>query len=88
MPQCEAGDTLWLDDKTLLIGRGYRTNEAGITQMRNMLCDQGSKRFGLRLAVLPGRGGVPAPDVIDQPAGGGLSVGAQGAFACGFSAAS
>ena len=32
---CEAGDTLWLDDKTLLIGRGYRTNEAGIIQMRN-----------------------------------------------------
>ena len=39
--KCEAGDTLWLDDKTLLIGRGYRTNEAGITQMRNMLSDQG-----------------------------------------------
>ena len=39
--KCEAGDTLWLDDKTLLIGRGYRTNEAGITQLRNLLGDQG-----------------------------------------------
>ena len=39
--KCEAGDTLWLDDKTLLIGRGYRTNEAGITQLRNLLVDQG-----------------------------------------------
>jgi len=38
---CEAGDTLWLDDQTLLIGRGYRTNEAGIIQMQNMLGNQG-----------------------------------------------
>ena len=38
---CEAGDTLWLDDKTLLMGRGYRTNDAGVAQMQNMLRDQG-----------------------------------------------
>jgi N-dimethylarginine dimethylaminohydrolase len=25
----EGGDTLWLDDRTLLVGLGYRTNEAG-----------------------------------------------------------
>ncbi len=37
---CEAGDTLWLDDHTLLIGRGYRTNQAGITQMQSMLGNQ------------------------------------------------
>jgi N-dimethylarginine dimethylaminohydrolase len=33
----EAGDILWLDSKTLLIGRGYRTNASGIEQMRALL---------------------------------------------------
>jgi N-dimethylarginine dimethylaminohydrolase len=33
----EAGDILWLDPKTLLIGRGYRTNASGIDQIRSML---------------------------------------------------
>jgi len=33
----EAGDMLWLDAKTLLIGRGYRTNAAGVQQMRTLL---------------------------------------------------
>jgi dimethylargininase len=26
----EGGDTLWLDESTLLVGRGYRTNDAGV----------------------------------------------------------
>jgi N-dimethylarginine dimethylaminohydrolase len=34
---CEAGDMLWLDARTLLIGRGYRTNAEGIRQMRDVL---------------------------------------------------
>jgi len=33
----ECGDLLWLDDRTLLVGRGYRTNLAGILQLRNIL---------------------------------------------------
>jgi N-dimethylarginine dimethylaminohydrolase len=33
----EAGDMVWIDDHTLLIGLGYRTNTAGIDQMRNLL---------------------------------------------------
>jgi N-dimethylarginine dimethylaminohydrolase len=37
----EAGDFLWLDSKTLLIGRGYRTNAAGIQQMREILAPRG-----------------------------------------------
>jgi N-dimethylarginine dimethylaminohydrolase len=37
----EAGDILWLDSKTLLIGRGYRTNFAGIEQMRDLLSPKG-----------------------------------------------
>lgn len=37
----EAGDIVWLDAKTLLIGRGYRTNAAGIEQMRRLLAPKG-----------------------------------------------
>jgi N-dimethylarginine dimethylaminohydrolase len=37
----EAGDILWLDSKTLLIGHGYRTNAAGIQQMRDLLAPKG-----------------------------------------------
>lgn len=33
----EAGDMVWLDSQTLLIGNGYRTNKAGIEQMRALL---------------------------------------------------
>jgi dimethylargininase len=29
----EGGDTLWLDEHTLLVGRGYRTNDEGIRQL-------------------------------------------------------
>jgi len=28
--QAEGGDTVWLDERTLLVGIGYRTNEAGV----------------------------------------------------------
>jgi N-dimethylarginine dimethylaminohydrolase len=37
----EAGDMVWLNSKTLLIGRGYRTNAAGIEQMRSLLKPHG-----------------------------------------------
>jgi N-dimethylarginine dimethylaminohydrolase len=37
----EAGDMVWLDAKTLLIGQGFRTNAAGIQQMRNLLAPHG-----------------------------------------------
>jgi N-dimethylarginine dimethylaminohydrolase len=33
----EAGDLMWLDPSTLLAGRGYRTNRAGLEQMRSLL---------------------------------------------------
>ena len=33
----EGGDTLWLDERTLLVGRGYRTNPAGIEALRAAL---------------------------------------------------
>lgn len=37
----EAGDIVWLDSKTLLVGHGYRTNAAGIQQMRDLLAPKG-----------------------------------------------
>jgi N-dimethylarginine dimethylaminohydrolase len=33
----EAGDMVWLDSKTLLVGNGYRTNAAGIAQLKKLL---------------------------------------------------
>lgn len=33
----EGGDTLWLDEQTLCVGEGYRTNAAGITQLQQAL---------------------------------------------------
>src|SRR5919204_955021 len=33
----EGGDTLWLDERTLLVGLGYRTNEAGAEALRRAL---------------------------------------------------
>jgi dimethylargininase len=33
----EGGDTIWLDERTLLVGRGYRTNAAGIQTLAALL---------------------------------------------------
>jgi N-dimethylarginine dimethylaminohydrolase len=46
----EAGDMVWLDPTTLLIGQGHRTNAAGITQMRALLQPRG---VGVLSAPLP-----------------------------------
>jgi len=43
----EGGDTLWLDERTLLVGRGYRTNDAGIEALRNALPEVDVIRFDL-----------------------------------------
>ncbi|MSO45204.1 MAG: hypothetical protein EXQ59_00330 [Acidobacteria bacterium] len=33
----EGGDVIWLDARTLVVGRGYRTNDEGIRQLRALL---------------------------------------------------
>lgn len=33
----EGGDCLWLDERTLVVGRGYRTNDAGIAQLAELV---------------------------------------------------
>jgi len=45
----EAGDMIWLDAKTLLIGNGYRTNAAGIAQMRALLAPKSVEVFSAPL---------------------------------------
>jgi N-dimethylarginine dimethylaminohydrolase len=35
----EGGDTVWLDERTLLVGHTYRTNAAGIKALRRLLLD-------------------------------------------------
>jgi dimethylargininase len=35
----DGGDTLWLDRKTLLVGRGYRTNAEGVEQLAQAFSD-------------------------------------------------
>ncbi len=37
----EAGDIVWLDPWTLLVGNGYRTNAAGISQLQALLAPSG-----------------------------------------------
>jgi N-dimethylarginine dimethylaminohydrolase len=44
----EAGDMVWIDSRTLLIGHGYRTNRAGIIQMRDLL-----KPYGVEVLTAP-----------------------------------
>ena len=39
-PAClEGGDVVWLDDHTIVVGRGYRTDDEGILQLRALLGD-------------------------------------------------
>ncbi len=35
----EGGDVVWLDRRTIAVGRGYRTDDAGIAQLRALLRD-------------------------------------------------
>jgi N-dimethylarginine dimethylaminohydrolase len=50
----EAGDVVWLDSKTLLVGHGYRTNAQGIQQMRALLKPKGVEVLSAPLPHGPG----------------------------------
>jgi N-dimethylarginine dimethylaminohydrolase len=43
----DGGDTIWLDDRTLLVGRGYRTNALGVAALRAALPDVDVIEFDL-----------------------------------------
>ncbi len=46
----EGGDIVWLDDETILIGEGYRTNAVGIDELRRLVAPMG---VDVRKAPLP-----------------------------------
>jgi dimethylargininase len=50
----EGGDMFWLDEATLLVGHGYRTNEAGIAQLRALLDPFGVEVIAFDLPHLNG----------------------------------
>ena len=45
----EGGDVAWIDKKTLAVGHTYRTNEEGISQLKNMLEPKGVKIITVEL---------------------------------------
>jgi N-dimethylarginine dimethylaminohydrolase len=50
----ESGDIVWLDSKTLLVGHGYRTNKAGIEQMRRLFAKKDIEVLSAPLPHGPG----------------------------------
>ena len=43
----EGGDTIWLDERTLLVGRGYRTNASGAEQLAAVFPDAETHSYDL-----------------------------------------
>lgn len=52
----EGGDTFWLDERTLAVGHGYRTNAAGIDQLRAILAPLGVEVLAFDLPHWHGAG--------------------------------
>ncbi len=50
----EGGDLLWIDDRTLVVGRGFRTNQAGIDQLGGILEPRGVHVHAFDLPVWQG----------------------------------
>ena len=50
----EGGDLLWLDEHTLVAGRGFRTNRAGIDQLRDILGPRGVEVHAFDLPIWQG----------------------------------
>lgn len=68
----EGGDTLWLDDRTLVVGRSYRTNDAGIAALRAAL--SAVEVIAVDLPHLRGRGEVLHLLSLISPLDGDLAV--------------
>jgi N-dimethylarginine dimethylaminohydrolase len=52
--QVEGGDCVWVDANTLAVGRGVRTNQAGIEQLAAMLSPKGISVHGFDLPLWQG----------------------------------
>jgi N-dimethylarginine dimethylaminohydrolase len=58
-PAClEGGDVVWLDDQTIAVGRGYRTDDEGILQLRALLGDSIDELIAVSLPHWRGPGDV------------------------------
>jgi N-dimethylarginine dimethylaminohydrolase len=58
-PAClEGGDVVWLDDQTIAVGRGYRTDDEGILQLRALLGDSIEELIAVSLPHWHGPGDV------------------------------
>ncbi len=64
----EGGDTIWLDPKTLVVGRGIRTNQNGIDQLAAILQTHGISVIAFDLPLWDGKM-LPSPDVDDLTIG-------------------
>ena len=54
----EGGDVVWLDERTIAVGRGYRTNDSGIAQLRALLGDSIDELITVSLPHWRGPGDV------------------------------
>lgn len=52
--RAEGGDCFWLNDNSLALGRGFRTNQAGIEQLTAMLKTQGIETIPFDMPVYHG----------------------------------
>ncbi len=52
--QVEGGDTIWLDNDTLIVGRGVRTNQEGVRQLSELLAPKGIAVHGFDLPLWQG----------------------------------
>jgi N-dimethylarginine dimethylaminohydrolase len=54
----EGGDMLWLDRRTLVVGRGFRTNARGVVQLRSLLAPLGIEVIEVHLPYADGPRGL------------------------------
>jgi len=50
----EGGDVLWIDERTLAVGQGFRTNAEGLRQLRDLLDDAVDEIFPVQLPYWTG----------------------------------
>ncbi|HMV96771.1 MAG TPA: arginine deiminase family protein, partial [Anaerolineales bacterium] len=50
----EGGDVLWVDERTLAVGQGFRTNAEGLRQLRELLSDAVDEIYPVQLPYWTG----------------------------------
>ncbi|MGH3666288.1 MAG: dimethylarginine dimethylaminohydrolase family protein [Egibacteraceae bacterium] len=70
----DGGDKVWLDDRTLVVGHGYRTNAEGIRQVRALLAPFGVDVLGVDLPHYPGPDAVLHLMSVISPLSDGLAA--------------